>query len=275
MGWRRKMRSAGLTPNSAGWYTYLFPPKWQIREGLPVRSYTRHQLKQDSFATSTADTISWAVDHRSKVTAAAIAVVVLLAILIGGWAYIGYRDTQAKSELSLALQKFNAPIRPAGTPPTGDVLSYASNQERSQAANAEFTHIASKYPFTQTSQVARYFAGISFRDLGNNAEAEKNLLEVSKSRYPEVASLAKMALAAVYHDTGRNPDAVDLYKQLIDHPTISVGKTAAQLALASLYEAMARPDDARHLYEQMMKESPASIVSQIATQKLQLLNKNQ
>jgi tetratricopeptide (TPR) repeat protein len=240
-----------------------------------VRSYTRHQLKQDSFATSTADTISWAVEHRSKVTAAAIAVVVILAILIGGWAFIGYRDTQAKADLSLALQKYSAPIRPAGTPPTGDVLSYGSTQERNQASNVEFTRIASKYPFTQSSQVARYFAGVTFRDLGNTAEAEKALQEASSSRYKEIASLAKMALANVYHDTNRNMQAIDLYKQLIDHPTISVGKTTAQLALASLYEAMARPDDARHLYEQMMKESPASVVAQVATQKLQLLNKNQ
>lgn len=240
-----------------------------------MRSYTRHQLKQDSFATSTADTISWAVEHRSKVIAGTVVVVLVLAILIGGWAFIGYRDSQAKADLALALQKYDAPIRPAGTPPTGDVLSYGSNQERDTAANAEFTRIADKYTFTQTSQVARYFAGITFRSLGNTAQAEKDLQEASGSRYKEFASLAKMALAALYHDTNRNMQAIDLYKELIDHPTISVGKTTAQLALASLYESMARPDDARHLYEQMQKESPASVVAQIATQKLQLLAKNQ
>jgi len=239
-----------------------------------VRSYTRHQLKQDSFATSTADTISWAVENRSAVTIAAIAVAVILAIVIGGWAYIGYRDSQAKSDLAVALQKYGAPIRPAGTPATADVLSYGTTQERDQAANAEFVRIANKYPFTQTSQVARYFAGLTFRGLNNNAEAEKDLQEVSGSHYKEIASLAKLALAGIYHDTNRNMQAIDLYKTLIDHPTISVGKTSAQMALASLYEAMGRPDDARHLYEQMTKESPASIVAQIANQKLQQLSKN-
>ena len=240
-----------------------------------MRSYTRHQLKQDSFATSTADTISWAVEHRSKVTAAVIAVVVILAIVIGGWAYIGYRDSQAKQDLAGALQKYSAPIRPAGTPATADVLSYGSVQERDQAANVEFTRIAGKYPFTQTSELARYFAGITFRSLGNNAEAEKDLQQASSSHYKEIASLAKMALAGLYHDTNRNMQAIDLYKQLIDHPTVSVGKTTSQFALASLYEAMARPDDARHLYEQMSKESPASVGAQIATEKLQQLAKNQ
>ena len=39
-----------------------------------MRSYTRHQLKQDSFRTSTTETISWAVEHQSKLIAAAMVV---------------------------------------------------------------------------------------------------------------------------------------------------------------------------------------------------------
>ncbi len=240
-----------------------------------MRSYTRQQLKQDAFTTQTASTISWAVEHRSKVIAVAVVLVIIIAAIGGGWAYINYRDAQAQSELSLALQKFNAPIRPSGTPATPDVMSYGSSQERDQAANADFTRIADKYSHTQSSQVAHYFAGLTYRDLGKTADAQKELEEVAGSRYHEVASLAKMALAQVYHDNGKNIDAIDIYKGLIDHPTVSVGKSTAQLALASLYEAMGRTDDARHLYEQMQKESPASLTAQIAGQKLQMLAKNQ
>jgi len=240
-----------------------------------VRSYARHQLKQDAFTAQTAETISWAVENRSKLIVAGIVVVIILAAVGGGWAYINYRDTQAQSELALALQKFNAPIRPAGTPATADVLSYGSTQERDQASNADFTRIADKYTYTQSSQVARYFAGLTDRDLGKTADAEKALQEVAGSRYPQIASLAKMALAEVYHNDGKNLDAIDLYKGLIDHPTVTVGKGTAQLALASLYEGMGRTDDARHIYEAMQKEAPASMTAQIASQKLQLLAKNQ
>ena len=117
-----------------------------------MRSYTRHQLKQDSFRTQTTETISWAVEHRSKLTAAVVAVVVVLALLLGGWAFINYRDQQARSELAGAIQKYNAPIRPAGTPATPDMLSYGSIQERAKAANGDFTHIADKYTFTQSAR---------------------------------------------------------------------------------------------------------------------------
>ena len=88
--------------------------------------------------------------------------------------------------------------------------------------------------------MARYFAGVTFHDLGDNTSAENDLKQVSDSRYKEIASLAKVALAAIYQDTNHNSQAIELYKQLIDHPTVSVGKTTAQFMLASLYESMAQ-----------------------------------
>ncbi|MGA3316310.1 MAG: tetratricopeptide repeat protein [Candidatus Korobacteraceae bacterium] len=236
-----------------------------------MRSYTRHQLKQDSFRTSTTETISWAVEHRSKVTAAVVAVGVILAVLIGGWAFVNYRDQQASSELAGAIQKYDAPIRPAGTPATPEMLSFGSIQERAKVSNAEFTHIADKYSFTQSGRVARYFAGITLHEMGDNTAAEKDLKDVADSRYQEIASLAKLALASIYHDTNRDPQAIEIYKQLADHPTVSVGKSTAQFLLASLYEEDNQPDQARKLYQQMQKENPSSQAAQMASQRLQAL----
>ncbi|MGB8770383.1 MAG: tetratricopeptide repeat protein [Candidatus Korobacteraceae bacterium] len=236
-----------------------------------MRSYTRHQLKQDSFRTSTTETISWVVENRSKLVTAGVAVVVLLAVLLGGWAYVNYRDQQARSELAGAIQKYEAPIRPPNTPATPGTLSFGSIQERAKAANADFTRIADKYSFTQSGRVARYFAGITLHDVGDNAGAEKDLKEVADSRYKEIASLAKLALASIYHDTNRDPQAIEIYKQLADHPTASVGKSTAQFLLASLYEEDHQPDQARTLYQQMAKENPSSPAAQMAAQRLQAL----
>ncbi len=236
-----------------------------------MRSYTRHQLKQDSFRTSTTETISWAVENRSTVTAAVVAVVVVIALIIGGWAFINYRDQQASSELAGAIEKYDAPIRPAGTPATPDMLSYGSSQARAKAANADFTRIADKYSFTQSSRVARYFQGITLNDMGDAAGAEKALSEVADGRYKEVASLAKLALASIYHDTNRDPQAIAMYKQLAEHPTTSVSKSSAQFLLASLYEEDHQTDQARALYQQLAKENPSTAAGQMAGQRLHAL----
>jgi len=236
-----------------------------------VRSYTRHQLKQDAFRQHTTETISWAQEHQSKLVAAGIVIAVIIAAAIGGWWYVNYRNDQAQSQLSAAIEKYGAPIRPAGEPASPETLSFASAQERSKVANAEFTGIADKYSFTQSGRLARYFAGITFHEMGDNAAAEKDLNEVAGSHSTEVASLAKLALAGIYHDSGRDSQAIALYKELADHPTASVSKGTAQLLLASLYEESHQPDQARALYQQMQKESPASPTAQLATQKLQAM----
>ena len=165
-----------------------------------MRSYTRHQLKQNAFAESTAETISWAVEHRSKLIAAATVVAIVAAVALGIWAFVNYRNQQANSELSGALQKYNAPIRAAGEPASPEALSYASSAERAKAANADFSRIADKYSFTRNGRLARYFAGITLHDLGDNSGAEKQLQEVAGSHDKEVASLAKLALASLDQD---------------------------------------------------------------------------
>jgi predicted negative regulator of RcsB-dependent stress response len=238
-----------------------------------VRSYTRKQLKQDAFRAQTTETISWAVENRSTLIAAGVAVAVIVAVVLGGWWYVDYRDHQAQSELSGAIEKYSAPIRPAGQPAVPGELSFASAQERAKVTNAEFTRIADKYSFTQSGRMARYFAGITCHEMGDNTNAEKALQMVAGSRYKEIASLAKLALAGIYHDTNRDPQAIALYKDLAEHPTASVGKSTAQFMLASLYEESHQPDQARILYQQMQKESPAGPVGQMASQKLRALGK--
>jgi len=236
-----------------------------------VRSSTRHQLKTDEFRATTVETLDWAAENQSTLITAAVVVAVILAVIIGGWTYVNYRNQQGRGMLSSAIDKYNAPIRPAGQPATPDQLSYASGAERAKAANAEFSQVAQKYSFTQSGRIAHYFEGITLRDMGDTAGAEKQLNEVASSWDKNMAGLAKLALAGLYANANQTAKAIDLYKQLIDHPSNSVGKWTPQFELADLYQANNQPQDARKLYEQLQKESPTSPVGQAATQKLQAL----
>ena len=236
-----------------------------------MRSSTRHQLKTDEFRETTVVTLNWAVEHRPLLIVAGVVTVVILAVVIGGWTYINYRNQEARGLLASAIDKYNAPIRPAGQPATPEMLTYASALERAKAANAEFTAVADKYSFTQSGHIARYFEGITLRDMGDTSGAEKQLLHVAGGWDKSTAGLAKLALANLYQDTNQAPKAIDVYKQLIDHPSDAVGKWTAQYQLAELYQANNQPQDARKLYEELQKESPTSPVGQVATQKLRTM----
>lgn len=237
-----------------------------------MRAETRHQLKQDRFSRATLEaaekTVHWTVEHRSKlIVAGALAAVILIAGL-GGWYYLTQQDQKASLELNQALRTLNAPLRTVGEPAEPDVPSFTSAKDRSTQARKQFQAIVDKYPHTRSSEFARYFLGRISSDLGDNATAESELRPVASSRDADLAALAKFALAAVYRNTNRNQEAIDLYNQLMNKPTETVGKSMAELELAATYQASQQPEEAKRIYQQIQKESPATPAAQIASVKL-------
>ena len=237
-----------------------------------MRAETRHQLKQDAFSRVTIGaaerTAHWSVEHRNTLTIAAIAVVVIAAVVAGGWYYLSTQDEKASFDMSQAVRTLEAQIRPAGMPAQPDVPSYTSAKERAEAARKQFQTIVDKYPHTRTADMARYFLGVTSVSAGDNAAAENDFKAVASTGNKELASVAKMALAALYGNTNRTKDAAALYQELINHPTASVSKVTAQLQLADLYQTSNQPLDAKRLYEQVKKDNPSTEAGQMATQKL-------
>jgi TolA-binding protein len=240
-----------------------------------VRAETRHQLKTDKFTRTTIGvaeaTAHWSVEHKSKLIAGITIAAVVIAAVVGTWYYIGQQDNKANFELSQAVRTLGTPVRPAGTPETPNIPSFASAQGRAEAAKKQLQAVVDKYPHTHTADVARYLLGTTAVELGDNATAERELKEVASSYNKDLSSLAKLALASYYGNANRTKDALDLYKQLIDKPTPMVSKVMAQLQLAGLYESSQQPLEAKRIYEQIVKENPKTEAESIAQSKLQAL----
>jgi len=235
-----------------------------------VRAQTRRQLKQDRFAETAKETYSWAVEHRGKLIVGGTILGIALAVGLGSWFYMQYREQQASMELGRAMRTYDAPIRAPGTPAAPDVSSFASARERAKAAEEQFRSVADKYRRTKAGQIARYFVGITAISAGDLGDAEGQLKEVSNSRDQDLASLAKFALASLYRNSRRPEQAIQIYKELSEHTTRSVSKNAAQLELASLYEP-GQPQEAKRIYEQIQKENPRGAAGEFASGRLQNL----
>jgi tetratricopeptide (TPR) repeat protein len=232
-----------------------------------VPGYTRHQLKQDRFAETAAETVGWAVEHRNKIIVAAVAVTAAVVLVIAAWFYFDRRDSEASVELGKAIRTYEAPLRPANAPAQADFQSFTSAAERATAAQKEFKVVADKYPHTKSSEFAQYFLGLTYRDTGDMKQAEQALKEVAGSHNKEVAALAKFALAGVYEQTNREQDAIKAYQDLIAHPTTTVPKATAQLELAAIYQTK-QPADAARIYEEIKKGDPQSAAADIAGTRL-------
>ena len=228
---------------------------------------TRHALKQDRFVETTASTLDWVGANRARVIRLSIAAIVVLAIIIGGTSYYHQRSNQASVALGKALEIYNTPLRQPGEPVQPGITSYGTSAERAQAANQQFVNAANSYGWLDAGKTARYFAGLTYLDIGKTSDAESNLKQVADSHDSNLAALAKVALAGLYVQTGKNQQAVDLYKQIIAHPTTTVPASAAQLQLAQLYETT-DPQQAKQIYAVLKDKDKTTAAGQIATQKL-------
>jgi predicted negative regulator of RcsB-dependent stress response len=238
-----------------------------------VRAEVRHQLKEDRFRQFTAERAHWAVEHKGNLIKAGSALVVVLALLIGGWLYFNYRDELASAELNQAVRTYNTPIRAANTPEQPGFATFTSASERATKAHEQFETIARKYSHTKSAEFARYFAGLTSIDMGDNAAAEGSLKQTADVSSNDLSALAKMALAALYRNTNREAQAIELYKQLSEKPSLTVSKQAAQMELAGLYASKQQTADARKIYEQLQKDNPNTEFAAVASAKLQELIK--
>jgi predicted negative regulator of RcsB-dependent stress response len=234
-----------------------------------VDTQTRHALKKDKFAQATASSVSWVSGHRSGVVRWAIIAVVVLAVMVAGLIAWNLRTSAADSALGAALDTYDAALATPGAPAENGVYSTAA--DRSRAANKQFVDAAQKYGWLPQGAKAHYFAGITDQELGQTAAAETELKQAAAGWNwgdRNLSNLAKLALANIYHQSSRDPQAIDLFNQLIAKPSETVSASVAELDLADLYAAAGKQDQARALWAKVKDADKDGAAGSIATQKL-------
>lgn len=229
---------------------------------------TRHALKQDRFITATTSGLDWVGENRSAVIRWSIAVVVAIAILVAGIIVYEQRNSAADRLLGQGIDIYETPLAQPNQPAEPGETTYPSAASRAQAAYPIFNQVANQYGWLRAGEMGRYFAGLTALDMGNKSEAETNLTKAADAHDSDLASLAKVALANLYAQTGRTSQAVEEFRGIILHPTTAVPKPAAQLDLAQLYESAGQQEEARRIYAEIKDQDKDSQAAQIATQKL-------
>jgi tetratricopeptide (TPR) repeat protein len=231
-----------------------------------VDTQTRHALKGDKFAQATVSGFSWLSGHKSGVLRWVVSVAAVVILLGGGLAYWNIRSTAAEVALGAALDIYTAPLAQPGAPPESGV--YPTAGQRSKVANEKFVTAAKDFGWLPEGSKAHYFAGVTCQELGQTASAETELKAAAGSWDRNLASLAKLALASLYHQTARDAQAIELYNALVAKPSETVSAGVAQLALADLYAAQGKQDQARALWAKVKDADKDGAAGSIAAQRL-------
>jgi len=218
---------------------------------------TRHELKQDEFR-ETLDTLDdYLKTHLKEILTTVILVVVAVGAVVGLRYYLSEQEASANIELAAALKTFQAYVGNAAPETLGaGAETYATSAEKYQKARDQFNAIVLKYrmfPRPKAVGIARYHVGVCDSLLGNSSAAINTLQEASRDSDREIATLAQFALAGEFLKTGKQPEAVKVYQNLADHPSLAVPKASALLAMADAFKD-SDPARARKIYDQVQKE---------------------
>ena len=229
----------------------------------------RKDLKKDEIREKFVHGVESVASHQQALWIVVTAALVV-ALAVFGWNSYARRQTaKASAVLDDAMKIFQARIRAAGEQAEPGEITYVDEKNKFTDANKKFLEVASQYGRTKPGQMARYYAALCEVQLKQYGDAEKSLDQLVSSSDDNLSGLAKFQLAGVYLQENKGAQAVDLYKQLSDKPSVFVPKPMAMLALADYYRKT-DPAQSTKLYNQVKQEYPDAAAQ--ADQGLELLN---
>jgi predicted negative regulator of RcsB-dependent stress response len=224
-----------------------------------VDKFTRKEMKSDKFALEVQHSVEFVTGHRQQLIRWGVPALAVILLAVGVYLYRSHMRDVRQEALRAAMLVQNAVV---GQSANDQTLTFPTADARNQAVIKSWIALANKYPGTDEGNMAHFFLGTTAADMGNLAEAEKQLRLVVDSASAPYASVAKLSLAEVLASENKLPEGEKLVQSVIDHPTILVSKDAASMALAELLKTADR-ERARKLLEPL-RTSTRSAVSKAA-----------
>jgi len=238
-----------------------------------VRHMSRKELKTDEIHDTLAQGVEGVLSHQ-KTVGLIVGVIVVVALAVGGWKIYTDRQTvKASAAFDDAMKIFQARIMKPGDPVEPGEPTYMEGGKKFIDASKKFGEVAETYPRTRPGELAHYYAALSLERINQDREAKKWLEGLTSSSSEEFVALAKNEIAQIDDRTGKGPDAVKLYEELLAKPSILVPKPMVLLSLAAHYRQTSPPDptQAAKFYNEIKTEFPDTSAAEQADQELALL----
>ncbi len=175
-----------------------------------------------------------------------IGVVAAIVLIIGG--YIGYtrfilepQEQEARAEMFMAEKFFEQ-----------DSLQLALEGDGS---NLGFLDIISDFGMTQTANLAQYYAGVSYLNLGQFEQAIDHLKKFKK-RDQMLGAMAYGAIGDAYVELDEKSDAVKYYEKAANHQPNALTTPAFLFKLGMTQESLGNNEEALEAYKTIQKEYP-------------------
>jgi predicted negative regulator of RcsB-dependent stress response len=132
-------------------------------------------------------------------------------------------------------------------------MTFTTTIERRNRTTEGFESVKRQFPGTAEADAAEYYLALLEMEDAKYQEAQPRLETASQSSDAETAALARLALAELFEQQGKDAEAREQYQCLVDHPTTMVPKGRAQLELAR-YLSTREPEKAKEILNQLVQQ---------------------
>ena len=219
---------------------------------------TRHELKDqlqhDQFTDTVSSVVTYSSSHRQTIIKySIIGAIALIIAALAIW-FSSYRTSIRQADLQAAFSVLDIPV---GAAPGSASKSYATQDEKTKAAEKAFGDVVAKDSGSHEGQIAQYYLGTLKALAGDNKGSESDLSAVANSS-GDVGSLAKIALAQLYVSEKKSAQAENLLRDVVNKPTSLVSKSQAQILLAQTL-ATTNPRESKKILQSLRvpNQSPA------------------
>jgi tetratricopeptide (TPR) repeat protein len=222
-----------------------------LARGIKVANYKKkraRELQHDKFRDTTMsllDRLGNALEGKGRAILYGLGgaiVIVIIVVVVVKWSH--RKSDEAQAALGRAIDISTATV--SATPASGSTaLTFGTEQDRAKRAIDEFEKVAAKYGDPYRAE-ARYFIATNRLSL-DRAKGMAELEEAAKVGPPEVAALARFALAQAKESDGKLDEALKDYSEVVKINSATVTPDSANLRIAKVYEKQGKKKEAADL----------------------------
>jgi TolA-binding protein len=235
----------------------------------------RHHLKENelrTFARRAAETME---TRGRESTMILVAIVVVLAVALGYFAWRERVQGKAHALLADAMTVAEARIGPPPAPgtPAGS-LYFPTERERAQAALVKYKIAADAYPATDAGIYARYQEAATSLALGNSMQAAGVYQQVINSAGNGFyGQMARLGLAEAQARAGQYDQAITTFKEMSQRKDSPLPVDGILMQLGKTYLEAGKRADAQQTFNKLVEEYPESPYTSDAKRELETLKK--
>lgn len=235
---------------------------------------TRKEIKRDELANVVGRGVEYAEDHVRTILYAVGGALLLLALGVGLYFYLGSRARTANEALSYAVKVFQAPIEATGAKPDDKTApSFATEAARQARAKELFTEVHNGMGGAEAAEVAGLYLARIAADEGQLDRARELWAEFVDGNGDHVlAGEARLNLFALDRKQGKGEELATRLRGLLEESEPPLPKDVLLHELATTQEQLGRPEEAAKSYQQIVDDYPQSPYQQDAQQKLTALD---